>query len=365
MTHEASPPFLESLFDATGQGASDIHFLSDQIATMRLHGELNPINHDPIHALSLEQFLESVCGQDLWGQFQEKRNLDLAVECNDPRTGPTPGCSQRFRLNLFYSGDRVGSCFRVIPSVIPDFAWANFPTSIASKLIGLRNGLVIFSGVTGSGKTTSMAMMIQEILRNEAQRVITIEDPIEYILPSEGGSLISQREVGRDVDSFSEGLKYSMRQDPNIILVGEIRDEATARMALSAAETGHLVLTTLHTRDAKGAITRLVDLFPNNNHSESCSLLAIALRAVVCQHLLPSIFEGEKRELAVEVMYNTHPVAAAIRSGRFDSLDNAILSGRKEGMIALDESVRRLLQEERILESVAEHYVSDPQLLRR
>ena len=203
-----------------------------------------------------------------------------------------------------------------------------------------------------------MALVIQELLRRESQRVVTIEDPIEYILQSSGDSLITQREVNRDVKSFADGLKYAMRQDPNLILVGEIRDEETARMALSAAETGHLVLTTLHTRDAKGAVTRLIDLFPNQNHSESCSILSIALRAVVCQHLLPSIFDGEKRELALEVMFNTHPVAAAIRSGRFDSLDNAILSGRKDGMVSLDESIRRLLQDERIDEAVAQRFMS-------
>lgn len=343
----------EILFDASNQGASDIHFLSNQAITMRLHGSLMPISANTVGTSCLDAFLKDICGAETFERFVQDRNVDLAVECRDPRALSADTAGQRFRINLFAEGDGINACFRVIPSMIPDCQWANFPRALLDQLCGFRNGLVIFSGMTGSGKTTSMAMLIQEILRRESQRVITIEDPIEYVLPKVGVSLVTQREVGRDVRSFAEGLKFSMRQDPNLILVGEIRDEETARMALSAAETGHLVLTTLHTRDAKGAITRLIDLFPHQNHTESCSILSFALRAVVCQHLLPSIFEGERRELAVEVMYNTHPVAAAIRTGRFDSLDNVILSGKKDGMIPLRDSIRRLREEERISAEVA------------
>ena len=353
------------MFDATHQGASDIHLIANQPVTMRLHGSLVPVSDQQVDPESLETFLRNVCGSQALERFQQERNLDLAVQCVIPSDHAHAAKPHRFRVNLFSTGETIGACFRVIPSVIPDCQWANFPTSLLKQLSDFRNGLIIFSGVTGSGKTTSMAMLIQEILRRESQRVITIEDPIEYVLPSSGVSLVSQREVGRDVRSFAQGLKYAMRQDPNLILVGEVRDEETARMALSAAETGHLVLTTLHTRDAKGAITRLIDLFPNQNHSETCSILSIALRAVVCQHLLPSIFEGEKQELAIEVMYNTHPIAAAIRTGRFDSLDNAILAGRKDGMISLDESIKQLHEQERISTETANRLISDPQRLVR
>ena len=350
---------MELLFDAAHQGASDIHFVSEQAIAMRLHGSLMPLTDTAIDAGAFEAFLKMACGIGPYEKFLSERNLDLAVECHDPRALTESQNAQRFRANLFSTGEAVNACFRVIPTEIPDFKWANFPQTVLNRLCEFRNGLIIFSGVTGSGKTTSMAMLIQEILRRDPRRVITIEDPIEYILPTPGVSLVTQREVGRDVQSFAQGLKFAMRQDPDMILVGEIRDEETARMALSAAETGHLVLTTLHTRDAKGAITRLIDLFPNQNHAESCSILSFALRAVVCQHLLPSVFEGERRELALEVMYNTHPVAAAIRTGRFDSLDNVILSGKKDGMTTLRESVRRLLEEERIGSSVANRFGND------
>jgi twitching motility protein PilT len=368
VTTQSLPNDLRAcLTKAARQGASDIHLIANQCITIRLHGELVSIGDSLLSPQALESFLSEHLDPDDVNRFETNRNLDLAMELDTQETADAnpdanPG-KQRFRVNLFYSGDVPGACFRVIPSVVPNFSWANFPTTLAKKLCSFRNGLVIFSGVTGSGKTTSLAMVIQEILRHGSQRVITVEDPIEYRLPSSGQSLISQREVGRDVNSFADGLKYAMRQDPNLILVGEIRDEATARMALSAAETGHLVLTTLHTRDAKGAVTRLIDLFPNQNHAESCSMLSIGLRAVICQHLLPSVFEGEKRELAVEVMYNTHPIAAAIRTGRFDSLDNAILAGKKDGMVTLNESVKRLLQDDRISRSVANRTISEPSLL--
>lgn len=307
----------------------------------------------------------AICPARKFEDFERHRNLDFALELDRQTTTVDAPTRQRFRVNFFYSGEHPGACIRVIPAVIPDFTWTNFPLEIANKIVSFRNGLVIFSGVTGSGKTTSMAMMIKRLIDQGGMRVVTVEDPIEYRFPRSSSSLISQREVGRNVGSFAEGLKYAMRQDPDIILVGEIRDQETARMALSAAETGHLVLTTLHTRDAKGAVTRMIDLFPTKNHSESCSMLSIGLCAVISQHLLPSIYPGEKRELALEVMFNTNPVSAGIRMGKVDSLDNAILTGRKEGMIALDESIKRLYREHRISESTARRFISDKDLLRR
>lgn len=363
------------LWQAADSGASDLHLVAGYPPIRREHGELIPVDTaeqgmseqgmSELGAEFVEAGLRAICPPSKFESFVAQRNLDFALELARPSPPPGLPARQRFRVNYFYSGEAPGACIRVIPSQIPDFAWSNFPLELAEKLASFRNGLVVFSGVTGSGKTTSMAMMIKKLIEQDSQRVITIEDPIEYRFPRVGSSVISQREVGRDVSSFAEGLKYAMRQDPDIILLGEIRDQETARMAFSAAETGHLVLTTLHTRDAKGAITRLMDLFPSHNHSESCSMLSIGLRAVISQHLLPSIDPGEKRELALEVMFNTNPVAAAIRMGRVDSLDNAILTGRKDGMIALDESIRRLYQQQRITRATAERFISEKALLQR
>src|SRR5690606_32401595 len=184
--------------------------------------------------------------------------------------------------------ESIGACFRVIPETIPDFHWAGFPRDLADRLISFRNGLVIFSGVTGAGKTTTLAMIIKLLCEQGDYRVVTIEEPIEYRYPRTSGSIVTQREVGRDVGSFHEGLKYALRQDPDVILVGEIRDRETAQTALSAAETGHLVFATLHTRDAKGAISRYADLFPQDTQHEVRAQLSNSLQAVIGQHLLPS-----------------------------------------------------------------------------
>jgi twitching motility protein PilT len=218
--------------------------------------------------------------------------------------------------------------------------------------------------MTGAGKTTTLAMIINLLNQAGGYRIITIEDPIEYVFPTHNDSIVSQREVGRDVASFSDGLKYGLRQDPDVMLVGEIRDHATAQMALSAAETGHLVFSTLHTRDAKNAISRFTDLFPQAAQAEVRGQLSLSLRAVVAQHLLPNI-EGGKRVLALEIMFNNSPMVSAIRFGKLDTIDTNITTGRADGMISLDESVRRLFAADQIDIDTAERYVSDKRVLLR
>ena len=287
-----------------------------------------------------------------WVGFGPRRNLDFSLELSLLNE------LQRFRVNYFLSSEQMGACFRVIPSHIPDFQWAGFSEVLAHQLAHFRNGLVLFCGVVGSGKTTSLAMLINLLNNEGGYRIVTIEDPVEYLFPKIPASVVTQREVGRDVHTFADGLKYALRQDPDVILVGEIRDRETAQMALSAAETGHLVLSTLHTRDAKGAISRFADLFPQSVQQEVRSQLALSLRAVVSQHLLPSAQKGEKRALALEIMFNTAPIGAAIRFGKLESIDNVILTSRSEGMRTLDESVKRLLKEGRISRETAEHFAS-------
>jgi twitching motility protein PilT len=208
-------------------------------------------------------------------------------------------------------------------------------------------------------------MIINLLCQSGGYRIVTVEEPIEYVFPKQSGSVVTQREVGRDVRSFAEGLKYSLRQDPDVILVGEIRDRDTAQTALSAAETGHMVFTTLHTRDAKGAVSRYADLFPQEAQQEIRSQLSISLRAVVSQHLLPSAHEGEKRVLALEVLFNNSPVASAIRTGRMDNIDNSIQTGRAEGMTTLNESIKRHFQAGRITQETAEQFVTDKAFLWR
>jgi twitching motility protein PilT len=224
---------------------------------------------------------------------------------------------------------------------------------------------VIVTGATGSGKTTTLAMIVDLLNQAGGYRIITVEEPVEYQFPRAAHSVVTQREVGSDVLSFADGLKYGLRQDPDVILVGEIRDRETAQMALSAAETGHLVFATLHTRDAKGAITRFPDLFPQDVQRDVRAQMAFSLRAIVSQRLLPGTERGAKRHLALEVLWNTYAIANAIRTGKVESIDNYLLTSREDGMVSFDESVRQLLREAKITRAVAEQNVREPSMLDR
>ena len=325
---------------------------------MRVHGELAAIEDVVLTRERASQALLPFCPERMREKFERERNADFALALE------IAGRPERFRVNYFVNGENPGGCFRWIPSEIPSFEWAGFPRDLADRLAHFRNGLVLITGMTGAGKTTTLAMLINMLNQEGGYRIITIEDPIEYVFASVRGSIISQREVGRDVASFADGLKYGLRQDPDVILVGEIRDYETAQMALSAAETGHLVFSTLHTRDAKNAISRFADLFPQAMQAEVRGQLSLSLRAIIAQHLVPSA-QGGKRVLALEIMFNNYPMASAIRFGKLDSIDTNITTGRADGMISLDESVRRLLAANQIEFDSAERYVSDRRFLVR
>ena len=357
------------LLDAASAVASDLHLVSGYPPTRRQNGELVSIREQLLSNAEIDACLKSICTPEQLSAFERQRNLDFAfmldAEGRLQESSESQEGGQRFRGNLFYSSGTAGVCIRVIPKRIPTLEENNFPRGLAEKLVSYRNGLIIFSGVSGSGKTTSMAMILDALSRQGGKRVITIEDPVEYLFPYIGDSIVTQREVGRDVDCFSTGLRHSLRQDPDIILVGEIRDAETARIAMSAAETGHLVMSTLHSRDAKGAITRMWDLFPPSKQNETQTMLAASLRAVVCQHLLPSSIAGERRELALEVVVRNNAVAAGMRTGRIDTLETAILAGRKEGMVTLDESLGDLLRQGRITHETAVQFATEPRQLTR
>lgn len=340
-------------------GASDLHLIVGYPPVIRLNGDLTELPEPKLDAAEALPLFASVSPPGVLERLRESRNADFSFEL------PVAGGVGRFRASLFHAGRQPGACFRVIPNTIPDFDWAGFPKALADRLVALRDGLVVVTGATGSGKTTTLAMIVNRLNHKGGCRIITVEEPVEYVFPRESNSVVTQREVGLDVLNFADGLKYGLRQDPDVILVGEIRDRETAQMSLSAAETGHLVFTTLHTRDAKGAISRYADMFPQEAQQNIRSQLAMSLRAVVSQRLLPGVERSEKRQLAVEVLWNTHPIASAIRSGRVESIDNYLVTGREEGMITFDESVRQLFKAGRISRTIAEQNVSDASVLRR
>ncbi len=359
--HQADVPdqIQRWLTEAVHQEASDLHLVVGHPPVLRVNGVLNPLDEPELTRDQLGRLLPTVCPPAFTERFMQEKNTDFSLEI------AIDGQPQRFRANYFFGGQCMGGCFRVIPSTIPHLDWAHFPPELADKLTSFRNGLILVSGVTGSGKTTSLAMLINKFNLEGGYRIITIEEPIEYLFPRVPASVVTQREVGVDVDTFADGLKFGLRQDPDVILVGEIRDQQTAQIALSAAETGHLVISTLHTRDAKGAVSRFVDLFPQTVQHEVRAQLAMGLRAVVSQHLLPSIVPGARRELALEIMFNNSPIASSIRFGKIESIDNSILTGRAAGMVTLDESIRRLLVDARIDRQTAERFVNDVTALDR
>jgi len=333
--------------------ASDLHLVPGYRPMYRIHGGLAPVDLPPVQPGEALLMVKTVAPPEALARLNEQTDLDFAVQLGEGEQ------ASRFRVNVFASrGDR-GACFRAIPNIIPTLSELCFPEELGEKIIAFKHGLVLITGITGSGKTTTLAALIQMLNVKGGCRIITIEEPIEYIYPQISSSVVTQREVGVDVASFYDGLRFGLRQDPDVLLVGEIRDRETAQLALSAAETGHLIFATMHTTDAKGAITRLVDLFPSERHEDVRTQLSMSLRGVVAQHLLPT-GTGGRRILAMEVMFANFATRAAIRQGKIETLDSVIQSGRKDGMVAFDADLRRLAEQGRISMDTARAFAKDP-----
>jgi twitching motility protein PilT len=305
------------LAHAVQLGASDVHLKIGRPPVLRLDGTLTPLpDASPLTDADLESVLRSVTETvpHRLESFRTEGELDLAY---------TSGDLPRFRINGFRQRGAVSFAFRVIPKQIPSFDSLSMPAGV-QKLAGERRGLVLVTGETGSGKTTTLAAMVDHINRTRKQHIVTIEDPIE-ILHGDVGCIVSQREVGVDTSSFHEALRRALRQDPDVILIGELRDADTAQTALHAAESGHLVLSTMHTVDASETVGRMVEFFPGVKQPLVRSVLAGVLRGVISQRLLPKVDSG--RVAAVEVMVNNARIADLIRENRADEIHDAIDDG--------------------------------------
>jgi len=332
-------------------GASDLHLTAGRPPILRIAGALKPLNMKPLTAADMRMLLYSVMSIRQRSQYELDRELDFALAIDSGR---------RFRINAYYQKGHMAAAMRAIPSAVPDADDLMLPKQVLG-MADRSHGLLLVVGPTGSGKTTTLACLIDRINRSRACRIITVEDPIEYTHDSLMAS-IDQREVFADTLSFAAALKYILRQDPDVILVGEMRDRETVSAALTAAETGHLVLATLHTNDAVQTIDRIIDVFPAHQQQQARSQLAASLLGVISQRLLPRS-NGMGRVPAFEIMLATTGIRSLIRDAKMHQALSLMETGRKVGMITMDNSIKDLYEHGIIAYDEAIRYIRQPALL--
>ncbi len=330
---------------AASQGASDIHFVASSPPLFRIKGAIQAAaDMQPMSPGDIDEALNEITTEEQRGAFYERLELDFSY------TVPEFG---RIRCNAAKQRGTTSLVIRLLPATIPSIQQLGLP-EVCKELILKPRGLVVVSGPTGSGKSTTLSAMINYLNSTEHRRLITIEDPIEFIYTNDKCT-ITQRELGGDTRSFAEALKHSLRQDPDIILVGEMRDPETAAAALTMAETGHLVLTTGHAPSAPQTIERIIDMFPPYERDAVQSRLASLLVCVLSQALIPKA-DGSGRVAAIEVMLASPAVRSNIREGKFYQLPNAMLTQARMGMVLLDQALINLYRKKEIsYESVLEH----------
>ena len=313
------------------QNASDLHIAEGQPPKIRTHGDIMAIRAEPISHDEVTRMLSEVCGKHNWEIFQKHGDLDFAYQMDE---------QSRFRTNYFKQSDGYGAAFRLIPTKISSVEELGVPVVI-KEFAYLRGGLVLVTGPTGSGKTTTQAALIDFINQNFSKHVVTIEEPIEFVHENKR-SIVTQREVPTDSLSFPAGLKAALRQDTDIVLIGEMRDLETISLALTAAETGLLVIGTLHTNNARKTVDRMIDAFPADRQMQARAMLANSLRGVVAQLLLKRA-DRPGRIAVNEILIANAAVAAIVREGATHKLQDVIVSGRAQGMQFMDDAIWALL----------------------
>ncbi|MCD6039619.1 MAG: pilT 5 [Gammaproteobacteria bacterium] len=332
---------------SVAQYASDLHLSPGMPPCLRIDGELAVMPDFPIlDARMTKNLIFSVMAPEQQQQFEKEFEIDFAIQI--------PNIAG-FRINVFREKKGIAAVFRVIPSQAPTFEQLDMPI-IFKELMELSHGLILVTGASGSGKSTSLAAMVDHINTHQASHIITIEDPIEFVHVSKK-SLINQRQIHRDTHTFSNALRSALREDPDVILVGELRDLETMRLALTAAETGHLVMATLHASSAARAVNRIVDVFPAGEKNNIRYLLAESLRAVIYQTLIKSLPSG--RVAAFEIMLNTPAIRHLIREDKIAQMNAVIQTGRDKGMCTMAQYLQELVAKKKIdLVKVSEEMLS-------
>jgi twitching motility protein PilT len=314
------------------QGCSDIHFTVGLPPLVRLDGELTPIKYRELSGEETTSLIEEILDDTHREEFEISGATDLSYAAEG---------LGRFRINICRHSRGVAAICRIVPEDVPRLADLGLPR-VVSRFTNFNSGLILVTGATGTGKSTTLAALIDEINRQRSLNIITLEDPIEFIHQSRS-SLVVQREIGTHVPSFNDGLRAALRQDPDVILVGELRDYETISLALEASETGHLVLGTLHTRGAHQTIDRILDAFPTEAQPQVRHTLADNLKCVICQELVRSS-DGRGRRAALEILVVTPAVAQFIREGKTFQIPGAITTGRRVGMQAMDQALLAMVR---------------------
>lgn len=319
------------LIDTKQRGASDLHLTAGSPPAQRLHGRIRPMSLPPMDHEELHKLIYDILTDDQKKRLERDQELDFALEFGD---------SVRFRANVYFNRRGSAAVFRVIPTKIMSLDDLKAPP-VLKDLCHLPRGLVLVTGPTGSGKSTTLAAMIDYINTSMEHHILTIEDPVEFVHQHKR-SLVNQREVGSNTQSFAAALRSALREDPDVILVGEMRDLETISLALTAAETGHLVFGTLHTSSAPKTVDRLVDVFPPNQQEQIRIMLAESIQAVICQALVPRA-DGKGRVCAMEIMVATTAVRSLVRESKTHQLPSIIQVSGKHGMQSLDQTLKQMV----------------------
>jgi twitching motility protein PilT len=342
---------LQMLVERNG---SDLHITAGTPPRIRIHGDLVPMEFDPLTKDDTQKMVYSLMNEDQIARFEREWELDFSFGIEG---------LARFRTNVFVQRGAVGAVFRLVPSRVKNFDELGLPKKLCMELCDTPRGLVLVTGATGSGKSTTLAAMIDYINSTQPVHIMTIEDPIEFVHQNKM-ALVNQREVGADTKSFSAALKHVLRQDPDVVLVGEMRDLETIEAALILAETGHLTFGTLHTSDAVQTINRIVDVFPAHQQQQIRTQLAFVLEAVFSQQLIPKV-SGKGRVLAQEILRATPAVRALIRENKAHQIYSVIQTSGNLGMKTMNQSLAELAKTKQISFENALSYSSDPDELRR
>lgn len=327
------------------QGASDLHLTSGSPPVLRIHGSMKPMNYRALSSEECQGLIFEILNDKHKREFGEKWELDTSYHLDGVG---------RFRVNVFMQRKGMGAVFRLIPETVIPLAKLNMPP-VLSSICQEHKGLVVVTGPTGSGKSTTLAAMIDYINDTKESHILTVEDPIEFVHENKK-SLINQREVNSHTKSFANALKAALREDPDIILVGEMRDLETIQLAMTAAETGHLVFGTLHTNNAPKTVDRIIDVFPQNQQAQIRVMLSESLKAVIAQGLLKRA-DGQGRVAVPEILINTKAVGNLIREGKTFQIPSTMQTGSSQGMLTFAQSIDRLLEQNLISGEVAAEFL--------